>query len=268
MAFEKFAKDGSSAEFDSMLELDIPPVIRCATCLRLECDGCGKPYGPKSVLAWENREGSLLIRCWVTARQSVSSGVSSCLDVRSPRRALSFAIASELAAALSLALSFFLVLLLAFPSGAVFLLGQPSALLASGVLVLGLCAFMVIVHLLWGLGLELGVWLSGGEWQPGRSVAFALYACGWDLLTSPVGALAAIASVGFKPGMAEVREAMRVPRAAVTRYVVEARGVSVDRANAVAIASFLPAALFALAVIFAGLFLVFQPVLALVVTWL
>lgn len=268
MAFDKFAKDGSSAEIDSMLDLEIPPVIRCATCLRLECDGCGKPYGPKSVLAWENGEGSLPIRCWVTARQSVSSGVSSCLDVKSPRRALSFAVASEFAAALSLALSFFLLLLLVFPSGAVFLLGQPSALLGTGFLVLGLCAFMVVVHLLWGLGLELGVWLSGGKWQPGRSVAFALYACGWDLLTSPVGALLAIASVGFKPGLAEVREAMRVPRTAVTRYVVEARGVPVDRANAVAIASFLPAALFALSVIFAGLFLVIKPVLALVVTWL
>ena len=72
--------------------------------------------------------------------------------------------------------------------------------------------FMLLVHLLWGVGLELALVWRGARRDLARSVTFALYACGWDLLTSPLGALLLVCSAGPRAGFLELRSAMRVPQ--------------------------------------------------------
>jgi hypothetical protein len=113
----------------------------------------------------------------------------------------------------------------------------------------GLALFMVFVHALWGLGLELALWSSGAGFRPRRGLAFALYTCGWDLLTSPIGLVLSVAQAGLLPGIDQVREAARVPRAALARYVTVARGAPRDRAAMIVGLSFLPPVLATVAAI-------------------
>lgn len=227
-------------DLDSAIDFEVPPIARCAICHGLECEGCERQLAPV-VLAWEQDHGSLHSRLWATARKSLTAATESCLDVESPRalRAAGFALASELLASASLILGLMSLALLAFPNLMIELLGQPEALGLLTALGAGLALFLVFVHALWGLGLELGLWLVGSGFQLRRGLSFAFYACGWDLFTSPIGLVSAMARSGFKGGFLAVRDATRVPRDAVLRYVTVSRCASTAHGNFVALFSFL-----------------------------
>lgn len=243
----KTAPGGITRDFDSWVDLEIPPVIRCATCLRLDCEGCRKPTHGRAQLSWERGDGSLARRLWATTRQSVAVGSSGMgLDSRHTLAALGFAVSAELLAAASLVGALALLATLALPAGLLSLLADVQVWSLLGLLTMGLCLFMVVVHLVWGLALELTLVLGGLRHQFRRSLSFALYACGWDLLTSPLGCALAVLGLGPKAGMAEVRKAMRVPRPAVAHYVTETRGLDPSRAAACVLLSFLAAVGFTL----------------------
>jgi hypothetical protein len=215
-------------------------VARCALCTRPDCDGNHAASAPAGKLAWEGDQGGWLHKLVRTARQSVKADASDCLDVNPPRvlRALAFACLAELGALGSLLLPAVAALFVAFPDGVRSLLAQgwPGRILAL------LVGFMLLVHLLWGVGLELALVWRGARRDLARSVTFALYACGWDLLTSPLGALLLVCSAGPRAGFLELRSAMRVPLAATVRYVAGARGIGSERAASVSRWSFaLPA---------------------------
>jgi hypothetical protein len=219
------------ADLDSAIDFEIPPIARCLTCHLLDCDGCRRIESRRQV-AWQ-REGGGLSLLWATTKESVQAGKRSCLDVERPQvlDALSFAVFAELATSASVTL--LLVLLLqALDVSA----GRLDVVL---LLWLGLAGFLVLVHALWGLGLELAAWFFGLGFSPKRGLSFAFYACGWDLMTSPVGILTAMATSGAGVGWAEVRTAARVPRAAVMRYLSESRGASNHEATAAMRFSFL-----------------------------
>lgn len=225
---------------DSAIDFEIPPIARCTSCHEFDCDGCTQPLAHVG-LPWEHDRGSWLSRLWATARRSLAAATDSCLDSDSPRplRALSFALLAELFASASLVAACMLLALLAFPHIMVELLGQASSLALLAALGGGLAVFLVLVHALWGFGLELGLAMVGAGFRPQRGLAFAFYACGWDLFTSPIGLVSAIARAGFKGGFAAVREATRVPRDAVLHYVTVCRGASTAHGNFVALFSFL-----------------------------
>jgi hypothetical protein len=88
--------------------------------------------------------------------------------------------------------------------------------------ILGLSALMVALHVLWGLSLEIGMRLQGAAPRGARSLRYALYACGWDLLTSPFGLAMACTASGFGNGVAAVAAAVRVPRIATHAYLSSA----------------------------------------------
>lgn len=218
-------------ELDSAIDFEIPPIARCVACHGLDCEGCLRVV-PRNRIAWE-QEGSLLHRLWATARQSIAAGTRSCLDVERPRlfAAIRFALLAELLACTSVTLVLLVVAQVGAPT-----LEQVGFFSLVGV---GLGVFLVLAHLLWGLGLELALALCGLGFSPKRGLSFALYACGWDLFTSPAGIAAALVSSGPRAGWAQVREAARVPRAALLRYLTESRGASDHQAAFAVRASFL-----------------------------
>lgn len=234
---------GSARELDSAVEFEIPPITRCTTCLALDCEGCSRTV-ERRALAWEMARGNLSRRLWLTARQSLQAGRVSCLDADNarPGAALSFALVAELLACTSIVLLLLCLVSLVFPAGAAFFFSEPSALLAAFELGAALAVFMVLVHALWGLGLELTLWSNGAGFDLRRGVTFALYTCGWDLVTSPIGLVLSVAERGLLPGLDQVREAARVPREAVARYIAVTRGAPRERVAAMVRLSFvLPA---------------------------
>ena len=96
--------------------------------------------------------------------------------------------------------------------------------LAAGVAALfALALLMVLLHVLWGLCIELGVATTGGRARFAQGLRFGLYACGWDLVTSPAGLVGSLISRGFTGAWRPVIQAARVPRAALRAYVHDYR---------------------------------------------
>jgi hypothetical protein len=138
------------------------------------------------------------------------------------RPALSFALLAELCAIGSLALSGLALGYLLDPE-LTHLLLTPRALgwAVGGTFVLS--ASMVLLHAAWGVFLELGLSRSGASPKYLQGVRFGLYACGWDLLTSPAGIAQGLLSRGFFGAWGPIRAAVAVPRSALHAYVSECR---------------------------------------------
>lgn len=125
-------------------------------------------------------------------------------------------------------------------------------------------ALLVVLHLVAGLCVELGAMMSGhaAEWRLG--MRFGLYACGWDLVTSPAGIFYGLVVGRPAEVRATLRAAVRVPRVATRAYVVTRRqlGKPAQR-RAMAIAT---TVLGVSMLLFAGALLLFMLALA-GVTW-
>jgi hypothetical protein len=68
-------------------------------------------------------------------------------------------------------------------------------ILATGVP--GLALLLVVAHAAHGLSLDLGAKKNGGRAAASRALRFGLYATGWDLVQSPIGAVV----IGIKRGL-------------------------------------------------------------------
>lgn len=246
---------------DAFAELEIPPAVHCARCSRSDCDGCTGSGRSLAGLAWESTHGTWLSRYWITARQTVRAGAAVSRAVKSPKlgQALTFAFAAELGAAVSLVSVLWLAAPLLLPPSLLAFVGDFGALRAYAGFTLGLALFMVWMHALWGIGLELALRSTGARLQWSRSLTFALYACGWDLLTSPTGLVFGIAAGGVETGVSEVREAARVPRVALTRYLTTVRGLDAEQASKVGFLSFVMSVGFAAVLVVAALAFIVVP---------
>lgn len=108
-----------------------------------------------------------------------------------------------------------------------------------------LSLFMVGLHAVWGLVLEGGIRRIGHSTNANRGLRFGLYACGWDLLTSPAGFFASIFTQGA-PGLGLPLAAARVPRRAMRSYLETCRGLTPqERTRALADSTRLVLVLFA-----------------------
>jgi hypothetical protein len=74
-----------------------------------------------------------------------------------------------------------------------------------------LTAWMVVAHALHGVAVDAGASRVGGISQRRRALRFGLYACGWDLMTSPLGAVVTLFSRGMRAMLGLLGLAMRVP---------------------------------------------------------
>jgi hypothetical protein len=95
----------------------------------------------------------------------------------------------------------------------------------------GLASTMVLLHVVWGAGVELGLRLQGEPVRLSHALRYALYSCGWDLLTSPRGLCAAAFTRGPAQGFRDVRAAVRVPRIATRAFLTGARRLTDDQAR-------------------------------------
>lgn len=227
-----------------------PPIAVCVSCGLTSCAGCTVALRPASAVAWENPGQVWWRRLWRTAL--ASSLEPQLFFGQLPRgnvsEALAFALCAEVLALGSLALLGAFGLWCIAP-------GLLHELLASSAacrtLLLTWVAFvlcMLVLHALWGACLDWGAQglrghpaprglrghpaprgLRGDPAPRGRSakngVRFGLYACGWDLLTSPIGMLAALATRGLRLGWAPVGAAARAPGLAQRAYLERCLGV-------------------------------------------
>ena len=220
--------------------VEFPPVARCLRCGSAHCDGCESPTPQHMGLRWLSSERHSPLRLWGMACQSVEQPESwlPCLAGADLKSALGFAALAEGAAGTSLAIGLIGALSALAPSAEWSL--QPEMWGWAGLFIIGFTCFMVALHVLWAVCLEALLQRHGKPGALGLSLGFGLYACGWDLLTSPAGLALAVATRGRRRGVALVRAATIAPRSCLTWYLVNQRGVSPYDAKRLAIVSFLP----------------------------
>jgi hypothetical protein len=220
-------------------DTDVPAAVLCAVCGRSDCAGCPDVEGkrPATGTPWEQNDVPRLRRLWSTAILATIDGESFFgeLGDGSVGAALGFALLCELFAIASLAVLWLPVSYVLVPRlvESIFWSGERSSLAVAGVIVAVplLALLMVLLHVLWGTSLEFGLRLSGAEPRTGHCLRYALYSCGWDLVTSPFGFTAGCVSSGVRGAIRELRAAIRVPRFATRAYVGRARKLPDSKAR-------------------------------------
>jgi len=220
-------------------ELDIPPAIACARCGQSSCEGCQlassvPPSGllgeqePGGKLPWETWAGGpYLKRLIVTAAVTVHPD-QECFKTREVGpvgRALHFAIVAEGCAIASFAVPWALAFAAVFPEFSWDLLQSPQVLWVALLLLPLMTAFVVGIHVLWGVLLEWAIQLRGIRPAYKLGQRFGLYACGWDLIASPAGILLLWWVSDRRAVLRALGHARRVPRRAVFAYLEEGRNL-------------------------------------------
>lgn len=212
---------------------DFPVAVLCARCGRAECAGC-EPVGRASdrdatvAIPWET-EAPGVRGLWQTARLVTVDGRSFFGSVKSGSlgRAAAFALGCELVAVGSLLGAWWALMLAVFPAALDAVVGlAPSAWLAVGATTAAavvVAALMVVLHAVWATSLELGLLLSGHPTEIRRALSYALYSCGWDLITSPFGLGAGLLTGGPQRALQELRRAVTIPGEATRAYLQVAR---------------------------------------------
>jgi hypothetical protein len=198
---------------------DVPAAVLCARCGQPDCAGCEdaeEASGLVAIVPWE-RPGGTWKRLWSTARAATSSAETffAALPDGPVRPAASFAVLAELLAVTSMFVMLVPVVALALPGLVAAVVADPRirarVLFWTAFAIPSLAVWMVIAHAAHGYALDVGVRRAGGRSQRRRALRFGLYACGWDLMSGPLGALAAAFSEGRKAAGEALSASMRVP---------------------------------------------------------
>lgn len=212
------------------VESEVPPAVCCACCGQTDCPGCSAPDSRAAVsgeLEWEVARTLSWSGLWRTAaRASREPGrVFATLPEGRLAPALAFAVVAE---GLALGSVGVLVFLAAWAWAPALVVGwwveQEGGLFAAGAL-LAMVLVMVGLHGLWGLCIELGARGRGHRAQWLRGARFGLYACGWDLITSPIGVVLTLVTQGPRRCGRLLLAALRAPRLALDAYAVDNRGL-------------------------------------------
>jgi len=183
--------------------------------------GCEDPAdlegsGVVAIVPWE-RSGTTWQRLWGTARATTVSADTffSALPDGPVRPAAGFAVLAELLAVASMFVMLVPILALALPGLAAAIVTDPNvrlrALFWTALAIPCLALWMVVAHAAHGVALDAGARRNGGRSQRRRALRFGLYACGWDLMSGPIGALASAFSEGRKAAGQALSASMRVP---------------------------------------------------------
>jgi hypothetical protein len=188
--------------------VDVPAAVVCLVCGEADCVGCEEREQLRSgiiaIVAWERPAMPALTRLWATARSTTDDAEAffELLPDGPVVPALRFAAICELLAASSMLLAFLPVAAIFAPDWLRHVALDPHARsIALRVLFLGLpgfAAFLVFLHTVHALSIDLGASNSGALRARSRALRFGLYACGWDLVMGPLGAMV----VAFKEGAA------------------------------------------------------------------
>jgi hypothetical protein len=215
---------------EGTLELsEVPATVVCATCGLPECNcEVDRPSGFSGVVAivpWERPGGTMLSRLWATAKLGTLSPAEffSALPPGGVAAPFAFAALAETLAALGLCATFGALGLLLVPA-----LG--SELMGNGVLrglllrsvawgVPCLAIAMVLLHAAHGAALDAAARREGSR-QDGRGLRFGLYACGWDLVTLPLGLLLLTLTDGPVTALRHSARGLTAPNSAAVAYLV------------------------------------------------
>src|SRR5262252_49239 len=171
----KTGSDLRLREVDELFDVEVPAAVVCAQCGDADCPGCQSELsrsGVVTIVAWERPGGRTLGKMWETAHAAT----------RDAEAFFELLPDGPIAPALRVALD----------PGA-----RELALRIFATGVPGLALLLVLAHAAHGLSLDLGAKKSGARPAASRALRFGLYATGWDLVQSPIGAVV----IGIKRGL-------------------------------------------------------------------
>jgi len=220
-------------------DVDVPAAVLCAVCGKTDCAGCAVPdeVRPATGTPWEHRATPMWRRLWQTAELATLDGEAffGGLGDGSVGAAFGFAFSCELLAIASLAVGWFPLVYLFVPEFVASILSngdeRQRVTAAMAVAIPVLAILMVGLHVLWAASLELGLRLQGAPPRVRHCLRYALYSCGWDLITSPFGFVAGCFSGGVRSAARELRAAVRIPRFATRAYLRRARSLTEAKAR-------------------------------------
>ena len=214
---------------------DVPAAVLCATCGQPDCAGClpatEEGSGIVAVIPWERRDTGTWTRLWATSKATTlgASTFFAALPDGAIAPALRFAFLAEALAVLAMLTALLPLGAIALPGLTLELTRNPAARASAfRWLVLGvpaLVTWMVIAHAIHGAALDLGARRQGARPARRRALRFGLYACGWDLMTGPLGALTLLFSQG-KKGMSDLlATAARAPGTSTVAFLQGIHGL-------------------------------------------
>ena len=210
---------------------DVPAAVVCANCGDAECAGCSgidettNASGVLAIVPWERPGESAAKRLWTTAKLATrsSEGFFGALPDGDPASALRFALVCEALAVAGLAVAAIPLVLLIAPWLAEAVLNDPALRAALGRLltcaVPGLALVMIALHVAHGVGLDWGARRAGAR-RRGRGLRFGLYACGWDLVTLPLGLALVAVGDGLREAARTAPLSLTVPARAARAYLM------------------------------------------------
>ncbi len=235
---EERAYDSERA--DSYDVQDVPAAVLCAYCGMSDCSGSCEDVTASGVFVlvpWERGDGSFLRRLFATARATTvdAEPFFERLADGPVGPALSFAVAAETLAALTVVLLVAVPLALVFPDvvQACFFDDsvRRSALAAVGLGVPGLAALLVAAHAAHGLSIDLGARHSGARSSRTRALRFGLYATGWDLMVGPLGVVVLALTEGPHAALSVLGRAAGLPTRATRSFLKNAYRLEGDAAT-------------------------------------
>lgn len=231
----RVASDDEAAD-----SFDVPAAVLCAACGRADCAGCEPANehesGVVAIVPWERPGAGGWTRFWATARattQGADAFFAALPDGDVPP-AVRFALLAEALAVTSMLAVLLPLVGLALPGLAITVLADPDVRLAAirwvALAIPALTLWMVAAHATHGAALDLGARRNGGRAARRRALRFGLYACGWDVMAGPLGALVTLASRGLG-GMRELMRArIGVPGRSARAFLQGVYGLGPDQA--------------------------------------
>ena len=221
--------------------VEVPATVVCASCGKPDCAGCldvaetTNASGVVAIIPWERPGLGWLTRLWATARLATLSHREffASLSEGGWRQPFEFALAAELMAATGVALCFSggLALVPDFLTTAIHDdVVRMILLRAFAFGIPGLTGLMLVLHALHGLLVDRAARRSGSR-KRGRGLRFGLYACGWDLVTLPLGLLAVLLTEGPSNARRAAGLAVSVPAQATQAYLTGVHALSPDAAR-------------------------------------
>lgn len=226
---------------DSLDWADVPAAVVCAFCGKPDCPGClvvDEPTHASGVVAivpWERPGLARFKRLWSTARLATLShqDLFASLPEGGLRQPFEFAVLAEGVAALGVAV----VVAGALALVPDFLRTAAHDRVVQGVLlrvmayaVPGLTALMVALHALHGWLVDRAARAVGSR-KRGRGLRFGLYACGWDLVTLPLGLLVVATTEGLGAAKRAAALAISIPSRATRAYLAGVHALDPVRAK-------------------------------------
>lgn len=253
---------------DAAFELsDVPAAVVCAFCGKPDCAGCPPieesthASGVIAIVPWERPGQGWLSRLWATARLATLSHreLFSGMPEGGLAAPLAFALFAESLAAIGLGLCAAGGLALA-PDIIGVVLADPvlrSILFrAFGYGVPGIVVLMVVLHALHGVLVDRAAHWAGSQ-KRGRGLRFGLYACGWDLVTLPLGLLVVALTEGLGTARTAAGLAISVPAEATRAYLSGIHHLDPERAKRATRRASLTTMGWAVALLVAGVVLFF-----------